>query len=142
MWDKILIKLGIIPILKERFMNNYSKQREIILEVIKNNRTHPTAEEIYILVTKKEPTISRSTVYRKIDNSWLLIYRRWAKGYSWKIIERWNKDEYLTASRGKRFQGRNSETRWICAPEDRGRYKERNKVNVNGKRNIIPERTR
>ena len=35
-------------------MNNYSKQREIILEVIKNNRTHPTAEEIYILVTKIE----------------------------------------------------------------------------------------
>ena len=37
-------------------MNNYSKQREIILEVIKNNRTHPTAEEIYILVTKKKRT--------------------------------------------------------------------------------------
>ena len=48
-------------------MNNYSKQREIILEVIKNNRTHPTAEEIYILVTKKEPKISRSTVYRNIN---------------------------------------------------------------------------
>ena len=48
-------------------MNNYSKQREIILEVIKNNRTHPTAEEIYILVTKNEPKISRSTVYRNIN---------------------------------------------------------------------------
>ena len=48
-------------------MNNYSKQREIILEVIKNNRTHPTAEEIYILVTKKEQKISRSTVYRNIN---------------------------------------------------------------------------
>jgi len=35
-----------IPNLKERFMNNYSKQREIILEVIKENRIHPTAEAI------------------------------------------------------------------------------------------------
>ena len=63
----MLSKLGIIPNLKERFMNNYSKQREIILEVIKNNPIHPTAEEIYGLVTKKEPKISKSTVYRNIN---------------------------------------------------------------------------
>ncbi len=48
-------------------MNNYSKQREIILEVIKENRIHPTAEEIYNIVTKKEPQISKSTVYRNIS---------------------------------------------------------------------------
>jgi len=48
-------------------MNNYSKQREIILEVIKKNRIHPTAEEIYNLVIKEEPTISKSTVYRNIN---------------------------------------------------------------------------
>ena len=53
-----------IPNLKERFMNNYSKQREIILEVIKENRIHPTAEEIYNILIKKEPQISKSTVYR------------------------------------------------------------------------------
>ena len=46
MWDKILTKLGTIPNLKERFMNNNSKQREIILEVIKNNRNNPNSEEI------------------------------------------------------------------------------------------------
>lgn len=61
------MKLGIIPNFKERFMNKYSKQREAILDVIKQNRIHPTAEEIYHLVLKKEPQISRSTVYRNIN---------------------------------------------------------------------------
>lgn len=48
-------------------MNNYSKQREIILEALKNTKIHPTAEEIYNLVTIKHPKISRSTVYRNIS---------------------------------------------------------------------------
>ena len=62
-----ITKLGIIPNLKERFMNNYSKQREVILDIIKNNPIHPTAEEIYKLTIKKEPKISKSTVYRNIN---------------------------------------------------------------------------
>ena len=48
-------------------MNNYSKQREVILEIIKENQIHPTAEEIYQLVIKKSPRISKSTVYRNIN---------------------------------------------------------------------------
>ena len=48
-------------------MNNYSKQREAILDVMRQNLIHPTAEEIYNLVVKKEPQISRSTVYRNIN---------------------------------------------------------------------------
>lgn len=48
-------------------MSNYSKQREVILDVIKNNRIHPTAEKIYNLVVKEEPKISKSTVYRNIN---------------------------------------------------------------------------
>ena len=48
-------------------MSNYSKQREVILDVIKNNRIHPTAEEIYNLVVNEEPKISKSTVYRNIN---------------------------------------------------------------------------
>lgn len=48
-------------------MNNYSRQREVILDVIKNSRTHPTAEEIYYSVIEKEPKISKSTVYRNIN---------------------------------------------------------------------------
>ncbi len=49
-------------------MINYSKQREIILEVIKTNLIHPTAEEIFGLVNKIDPKISKSTVYRNISN--------------------------------------------------------------------------
>ena len=48
-------------------MSNYSKQREVILDIIKNNCIHPTAEEIYNLVIKEEPKISKSTVYRNIN---------------------------------------------------------------------------
>ena len=48
-------------------MNNYSKQREAILDGMKQNREHPTAEEIYTLVLEKEPQISKSTVYRNIN---------------------------------------------------------------------------
>ena len=61
------MKLGIIPNFEERFMNNYSKQREAILNVLKENLIHPTAEEIYNLVIEKEPQISKSTVYRNIN---------------------------------------------------------------------------
>lgn len=46
--------------------NNYSKQREIILEVIKNTRIHPTIEEIYEMVKKVDYKISKSTVYRNV----------------------------------------------------------------------------
>ena len=48
-------------------MSNYSKQREIMLGVIKELKTHPTAEELYIAVTKKDNKISKSTVYRNIN---------------------------------------------------------------------------
>ena len=48
-------------------MNNYSKQREIILDVLKQNLIHPTAEDIYQLVIKRNPQISKSTVYRNIN---------------------------------------------------------------------------
>ncbi len=48
-------------------MNNYSKQREIILNVLKQNPIHPTAEQVYQLVIKTHPNISKSTVYRNIN---------------------------------------------------------------------------
>ncbi len=49
-------------------MTNYSKQREVILEVIKTNLIHPTAEQIYDLVNKVDSKISKSTVYRNINS--------------------------------------------------------------------------
>ena len=47
-------------------MNNYSKQREIILETFKY-LNHPTAKQIYDKVHQDNPTISKSTVYRNLN---------------------------------------------------------------------------
>lgn len=47
-------------------MKNYSKQREEIIEIIKNLYNHPTAEEIYFLTKQRDPAVSRSTVYRNL----------------------------------------------------------------------------
>ena len=62
-----ITKLGIIPNLGRGFMSNYSKQRECIINIIRNLRTHPTAEEIYMKVKQVDEKISRSTVYRNIN---------------------------------------------------------------------------
>lgn len=47
-------------------MNNYSKQREIILNALYYLR-HPTAEQLYNQVHKNNPTISKSTVYKNLN---------------------------------------------------------------------------
>lgn len=46
---------------------NYSRQRKIIIEIMKELKTHPTAEEICDLVQKKDSKISKSTVYRNLN---------------------------------------------------------------------------
>ena len=46
---------------------NFSKQREIIINVLKSNFEHPTAYRVYELVKQIEPTISKSTVYRNLE---------------------------------------------------------------------------
>ena len=51
-------------------MKNYSKQREEIIEIIKELYNHPTAEEIYFLTKQKDSSVSRSTVYL---NVWDLV---------------------------------------------------------------------
>ena len=48
-------------------MKNRSRQRDAILEVLKKSYSHPTADEIYLEVKKKLPTISLGTVYRNLD---------------------------------------------------------------------------
>lgn len=45
-----------------------TSQKNIILEVLKNNRSHPTAQELYTLVKEKDPTIGQATVYRNVKN--------------------------------------------------------------------------
>ena len=47
-------------------MKNYSRQREEIINVIKNSYEHPTAEMVYMTVKSKDPAVSRSTVYRNL----------------------------------------------------------------------------
>lgn len=48
-------------------MQRYSKQREIILNNLKNRCDHPTAEMIYMDVKKDIPKISLGTVYRNLN---------------------------------------------------------------------------
>jgi len=44
-----------------------TKQREAILEVLRNTRSHPTAGQIYDEVRKEIPNISKGTVYRNLQ---------------------------------------------------------------------------
>lgn len=43
-----------------------TNQRKIILDIMKDNFTHPTAEEIYQEARSIDPHISRGTVYRNL----------------------------------------------------------------------------
>lgn len=49
-------------------MRNYSKQREDVLNAIKELKNHPTAEEIYSKVKENNSTASKGTVYRNLKN--------------------------------------------------------------------------
>jgi Fe2+ or Zn2+ uptake regulation protein len=44
-----------------------TKQRKLVLEVVKSACYHPTADQIYGLVKKKLPSISVGTVYRNLE---------------------------------------------------------------------------
>ena len=46
---------------------NFSRQRESIINILKFNYEHPTAYRIYELVKEVEPSISKSTVYRNLE---------------------------------------------------------------------------
>ena len=45
---------------------NYSKQREAMMNILRNTRSHPTAQEIYAEMRKTDPKISLGTVYRNL----------------------------------------------------------------------------
>lgn len=45
----------------------YSKQRNIILEIVNSSCNHPTVDMIYKEVQKKIPNISLGTVYRNLN---------------------------------------------------------------------------
>lgn len=46
---------------------NYSKQREIILDTLKKNVVHPTAEYLYEVLKKEDSKISLATLYRNLN---------------------------------------------------------------------------
>ncbi|ADL08848.1 Fur family transcriptional regulator [Thermosediminibacter oceani] len=50
---------------KKGFVRN-TRQRALILEVLRSTRVHPTADWIYEKVKKKIPNISLGTVYRNL----------------------------------------------------------------------------
>ena len=54
----------------------HSRQRELVLQTVRENRVHPTAEQVYSILREKEPNISLATVYRNLqflaDNGSLL----------------------------------------------------------------------
>ncbi|HIU56677.1 MAG TPA: transcriptional repressor [Candidatus Ornithomonoglobus merdipullorum] len=45
---------------------NYSKQREAMMNILRNTRSHPTAQEIYAEMRKTDPKISLGTIYRNL----------------------------------------------------------------------------
>ncbi len=48
-------------------MRHYSRQREAILQVLQNSKSHPTAAEVYRQVREVIPNISLGTVYRNLS---------------------------------------------------------------------------
>ncbi len=44
-----------------------TKQRQVILEEIRNTFSHPTADEVYKMVRSRLPRISLGTVYRNLE---------------------------------------------------------------------------
>lgn len=43
-----------------------TKQKELILNIVRNNYDHPTAEDVYLEAKKVKDDISRGTVYRNL----------------------------------------------------------------------------
>ncbi len=46
----------------------FSKQRLLIHNAVKDNRIHPTADEVYAMLKPKNPNLSLGTVYRNLNN--------------------------------------------------------------------------
>ncbi len=44
-----------------------TKQREDVLNAVRMMKCHPTAEDVYLDVSEKNPSISKGTVYRNLN---------------------------------------------------------------------------
>lgn len=49
-------------------MKKFSKQRELILESLKNRTDHPTAEKLFMDLKKEMPDLGIATVYRNLTD--------------------------------------------------------------------------
>lgn len=47
-------------------MKHYSRQREVILKVLRQSKSHPTAKQVFEEVRQEIPNISLGTVYRNL----------------------------------------------------------------------------
>lgn len=52
---------------EKKSFERMTKQRKVILDVLKSTTSHPTADWIYERVKKKIPNISLGTVYRNLN---------------------------------------------------------------------------
>ena len=49
-------------------MKKYSKQRELILNSLRNRKDHPTAEKLYLDLKNEMPELGIATVYRNLSD--------------------------------------------------------------------------
>lgn len=42
-------------------------QRQLVLEAVSSTHLHPTADEVYGMIAKTHPSVSRATVYRNLN---------------------------------------------------------------------------
>ena len=48
--------------------NRNTIQKQLIMDCIKNTKTHPTAYELYEIVKAKNPNIGKATIYRTLKS--------------------------------------------------------------------------
>ena len=68
LWQFFLLKILAFDfgVIIETMQTRNSNQRKIILEIMKDNYSHPTADEIFEEARKVDAHISRGTVYRNL----------------------------------------------------------------------------
>ena len=48
-------------------LRRFSRQRQMVLDVVKNRTKHPTVDKVYEILKKDHPEISLGTVYRNLN---------------------------------------------------------------------------
>ncbi|MFC1715463.1 transcriptional repressor, partial [Candidatus Poribacteria bacterium] len=72
-----------------------TRQRQVILEELRNASFHPTADEVYRRVRKRLPRISLGTVYRNLETlSKAGIVKKLELGGARKRFDGYSEDHY------------------------------------------------